>query len=113
MNCCTVTKQPCPPAVGNNRHRLPTRRDLNKRHPPSSYVTEVNALGAARSEWQRIQRGLAEFELTLGRADISPETPVTAQGYKPEINATPWIIDEVTHNFTARGYTCSIRMERR
>jgi len=99
--------------VGNNRHRLPTRRDLNKRHPPSSYVTEVNALGAARSEWQRIQRGLAEFELTLGRADISPETPVTAQGYKPEINATPWIIDEVTHNFTARGYTCSIRMERR
>ena len=35
-----------------------------------TYATEDGALAAARAEWQRIQRGLAEFELTLalGRA---------------------------------------------
>lgn len=57
-------------------------------HP--TYATEDDALAAARAEWQRIQRGLAEFELTLalGRADILPESPLTISGYKPQIDAT-------------------------
>ncbi|MDQ7734655.1 phage late control D family protein, partial [Halomonas sp. SpR1] len=78
-----------------------------------TYASEAHAIEEASAELKRLQRKHSELTLDLaeGRADIYPETPVTAEGYKPEIDATPWIIDEVTHNFTERGYTCSIRME--
>ena len=80
-----------------------------------TYASEAHAIEEASAELKRLQRKHSELTLELaeGRADIYPETPVTAQGYKPEIDATPWIIDEVTHNFSERGYTCSIRMETR
>lgn len=109
---CLILCKPTPTKFVRDRLHRPTPR-LPNHHALELLNGHKAALAAARSEWQRIQRSLAEFELTLGRADISPEPPVTAQGYKPEIDATPWIIDEVTHNFTERGYTCSIRMERR
>ena len=46
-----------------------------------TYATEDNALATARAEWQRMQRGLAESELTLaiGRADLLPD-PAYANG---------------------------------
>lgn len=74
-----------------------------------------HAIEEASAELKRLQSKHSELtlELAKGRADIYPETPVIAQGYKTEIDATPWIIDEATHNFTVRGYTCSIRMETR
>jgi hypothetical protein len=80
-----------------------------------TYATEGDAIQAASAELKRLQRKHAEFTLELaeGRADIYPETPVIAEGYKPEIDATPWIIDEVTHQFTNSGYTCEIKMQTR
>lgn len=76
-------------------------------------ATEDDALAAARSEWQRIQRGLAEFELTLarGRADILPESPLTLNGYKPQIDATAWVVSEVTHSLNDGGFGTQIRCE--
>lgn len=80
-----------------------------------TYASEAHALEEATAELTRLQRKHAELTLEMaeGRADIYPETPVATQGFKEQIDATQWIIDEITHNFTERGYTCSIRMETR
>lgn len=78
-----------------------------------TYATEADALAAARAEWQRIQRGLAEFELTLalGRADLLPETPLTLAGYKPQIDAIEWLVSEVTHSLNDGGFGTQVKCE--
>lgn len=78
-----------------------------------TYASEADALDAARAEWRRIQRGLAEFELTLahGRADVLPESPLQVSGFKPEIDATPWLVTEVEHTLDDNGYGTLARCE--
>lgn len=78
-----------------------------------TYASESDALTAARAEWRRIQRGGGEFELTLahGRADILPESPLTVNGFKPEIDATPWLVTEVEHSLGDSGFGTRIRCE--
>ncbi|MGM0855591.1 MAG: hypothetical protein ACQEW0_00730 [Pseudomonadota bacterium] len=44
-----------------------------------TYSTEADALDAAYAGWQRIQRGVAEFELTLA-ARLIPVATITTQG---------------------------------
>ena len=79
------------------------------------YATEASALAGARAAFARIRRGLAEFSLTLatGRPDLYPETPVTVQGFKAEIDAESWLIVEVAHRLGDSGYTCSLKLEAR
>lgn len=100
---------------GAERKTILAGSDDNAKQLRPTYATEEDALAAARAEWQRIQRGLAEFELTLalGRADILPESPLTLSGYKPQIDAIAWLVAEATHYLNDGGYTCSIRMETR
>lgn len=88
-------------ATGNAKRLRPT------------YENRERATEEATAEWQRIQRGLAEFSLTLaeGRADLYPETPVTLTGWKPEIDATPWLITQITHDLSDSGYTSEVEME--
>ncbi|EWH02049.1 phage late control D family protein [Halomonas sp. BC04] len=78
-----------------------------------TYASEEDALAAAQAEWQRIQRGLAEFSLELAEGDplLMPETPVRLRGWKKEVDATPWIITEVTHEMSGSGFTSSVQME--
>ncbi|EPC02422.1 late control protein D [Litchfieldella anticariensis FP35 = DSM 16096] len=78
-----------------------------------TYASEADALDAAQAEWQRLQRGLAEFELTLayGRPDIVPESPLTLSGWKPDIDATPWLVTEVQHSLNDSGFGTRIRCE--
>lgn len=85
----------------------------NAKQLRSTYATEADALAAARAEWQRIQRGLAEFELklALGRADIMPETPLTLAGFKPQIDATEWLVSEVTHSLSDGGFGTQVKCE--
>lgn len=77
------------------------------------YATETGALSGARGAMKRLLRGAAQFDITLavGRADISPETPVTVQGFKPEIDRESWIIQEVAHTVDSGGYTCALKLE--
>ncbi|XEI33352.1 phage late control D family protein [Aeromonas veronii] len=46
------------------------------------YANKTNALRAARAEWDRLQRGVAEFEITLatGRPELYPEQPTAVRG---------------------------------
>lgn len=77
------------------------------------YANRTNATRAAKAEWQRIQRGMAEFSLTLaqGRADLFPEVPVTVQGFKPEIDSTGWIVTRVTHTLSNDGFRTELDLE--
>ena len=98
---------------GAERHTVLAGTEENAKQLRPTYATEDDALAAARAEWQRIQRGLAEFELTLalGRADLLPETPLTLAGFKPQIDATAWLVSEVTHSLNDGGFGTVVKCE--
>ena len=78
-------------------------------------VTNPFGWSGARGAFKKIQRGVAEFSITLavGRPDLYPETPAVVQGFKPEIDAEAWLITEVSHKLDSGGYTASIQFEAR
>ncbi|MGK6329147.1 phage late control D family protein [Erwinia sp. DT-104] len=77
------------------------------------YATKTAAMRAAKAKWDKLQRGVAEFSLTLaiGRADLFPETPVRVSGFKAVIDAQPWLISKVTHSLSDSGYTTALEFE--
>lgn len=77
------------------------------------YATKATAMRAAKAKWDKLQRGVAEFSLTLamGRADLFPETPVRVSGFKAVIDVQPWIISKVTHSLNGSGYTTALEFE--
>ena len=98
---------------GAERKTVLAGTDDNAKQLRPTYATEDDALAAARAEWQRIQRGLAEFELTLalGRADVMPEIPLTLTGFKPQIDLARWIVYEVTHELNDGGFSTKMNCE--
>lgn len=77
------------------------------------YESEQSALRGARAAFRRLLRGAAQFSLTLaaGRPDLTPETPVSVAGFKPEIDSQQWLIKEISHRLDSGGYTCQIQLE--
>lgn len=77
------------------------------------YATKAAAMRAAQAKWSKLQRGVAEFSLTLamGRADLFPETPVKVSGFKSVIDNQPWIISKVTHSLSGSGFTTALEFE--
>ncbi|WP_250870422.1 phage late control D family protein [Hafnia paralvei] len=77
------------------------------------YPTKAQAMRAAQSKWDKIQRGVAEFSINLamGRADLYPETPVTVKGFKAVIDQQAWTITKVTHTLGDGGYTTALELE--
>ncbi|MCW4148544.1 phage late control D family protein [Halomonas sp. 18H] len=98
---------------GAERQTVLAGSDDNAKQLRPTYATEADALDAARAEWQRIQRVVAEFELTLarGNARLTPEATVTTQGYKPEIDEIEWLATEVVHSLNERGFGTQMRCE--
>lgn len=87
----------------------------NEKRLKDTYGSEAAALAAARAEMQRVARGKATMELTLalGRPDLMPQTPVTLKGFKPQINATPWLVKKITHDLSDNGFTSKLELETR
>lgn len=77
------------------------------------YASEADARRAAIAERDRLQRAPASLDLnlSLGRPDAMPEAPVSVLGFKPEIDATAWIIAEVTHRLDAGGLVSALKLE--
>lgn len=69
------------------------------------YANKTNALRAARTEWRRLQRGMASFQIDLARGlpELFPETPVSVSGFKPQIDSTSWIVIRVTNTLDGDG----------
>lgn len=79
-----------------------------------TYSDRSSALRAARSEWNRVQRGSATLTYTLakGRADLIPELTYTLQGIKSDIDAIIWYGGNVQHSLSAdSGYTIILNLE--
>jgi phage protein D len=68
------------------------------------YASKSNALRAARSEYRRLLRGIVTFEYALarGRPDFYPEMHARVRGFKPEIDATDWIVVRAEHVLDAQ-----------
>lgn len=77
------------------------------------YATKAQAMRAAQAKWDKLQRGVAEFSISLaiGRADLFPETPIAVKGFKRVIDEQSWIISRVVHNLNGNGYTTSLELE--
>ncbi|HHK9764360.1 TPA: phage late control D family protein, partial [Klebsiella quasipneumoniae subsp. similipneumoniae] len=77
------------------------------------YASKAQAMRAAQAKWDKLQRGVAEFSITLaiGRADLYPETPVRVMGFKRVIDEQSWLISKVTHSLNGNGYTTSLELE--
>ncbi|WP_218182779.1 phage late control D family protein [Pseudomonas gingeri] len=79
-----------------------------------TYSDRQSALRAARSEFNRLQRGSAtlSYTLALGRPDLIPELTYTLLGVKPEIDDIIWYGGNVQHSLSAdSGYTLSLELE--
>lgn len=77
------------------------------------YATKAQAMRAAQAKWDKIQRGVAEFSITLatGRADLFPETPVAVKGFKRVIDEQAWVISRVVHSLNGGGFTTGLELE--
>ncbi|HHT8227531.1 TPA: phage late control D family protein [Citrobacter braakii] len=77
------------------------------------YATKAQAMRAAQAKWDKIQRGVAEFSITLatGRADLFPETPMAVKGFKRVIDEQAWIISRVVHSLNGSGFTTGLELE--
>ncbi|AQT63937.1 hypothetical protein B0W01_08435 [Serratia marcescens] len=82
-------------------------------HIPKVFRDKVSAMRAAEAVFKRIQKGVARFtvNLAVGRPDLFPERPIQVRGFKNVIDDQRWVIDKVTHNLSAAGYTCSLDLE--
>ncbi|MCA7953342.1 phage late control D family protein [Burkholderia seminalis] len=79
-----------------------------------TYANKANATRAAKAEWEKLQRGVAEFSivLALGRPELMTELPVTVRGYKRVIDDCNWIIARVTHSIDGNGgFTSDLDLE--
>ena len=98
---------------GGNHHRVNASDKEGAKVLQRTYATEAEAkraAGAARTRAARQPRSL-DMTLAFSRADLFPECTVTTSGYKPEIDATRWLIAEVTHDMPDRGFITALKLE--
>lgn len=78
-----------------------------------TFKTERAARRAAAAKWAELQRGAAEFSITLarGREDLYPELHANVSGFKPLIDAADWVINRVTHTIDDNGYMTGLELE--
>lgn len=79
-----------------------------------TYANRSNAQRAAKTQWERLQRGVASFSLQLaeGRADLYTEMPVKVSGFKQPIDDAEWTITTLTHTVSPdNGFTTSLELE--
>lgn len=77
------------------------------------YASKAQAIRAAQAKWDKLQRGVAEFSISLaaGREDIYPEMPVKVSGFKRVIDEQAWLISRVTHSLNINGFTTGVELE--
>lgn len=78
-----------------------------------TYKTERAARRAAAAKWNALQRGAAEFNITLarGRADLFPDLHANVSGFKPTIDAADWVIKQVNNTIDDNGFITGLELE--
>jgi hypothetical protein len=87
--------------------------NTNMKVLPEVYPTQAEAQAAAQAEFNRTQRSQATMSYTLaqGIAELFPELPVNVSGFKPEIDATDWLVKRVRHELSDSGFTSELDLE--
>lgn len=99
---------------GKRKEVIAGKKTRNMKTLKETYASEQDALAAAKSEMQRLERGGATFNLSLaiGRPDITAQSPIRVVGFKPEIDGQDWLVKEVTHRMDGgSGWTSQVQME--
>ena len=81
---------------------------------PKQFTTEELAQAAAEAEYKNIRRlrnGVIRLTLCLGNPKITPEMNIKLEGFKEEISAGKWIVDEVKHTCSAKGMITDLILE--
>lgn len=78
-----------------------------------TYQSPKTAATGACAAYKKLKRGAMEFDISLavGRPDIAPESPVTLQGFKPEIDAEKWVGKETVHTLDGNGLTTAVKLQ--
>ena len=78
-----------------------------------TYQSPKTAATGARAAYKKLKRGAMEFDIALaiGRPDVAPESPVTLQGFKPEIDAEKWVGKETVHTLDGNGLTTAVKLQ--
>lgn len=79
------------------------------------FHNEADAKDAAEAEDKRVKRAGASFELTLGYGDASlyPEQKGKVSGFKASIDATDWLVAEVSHSLDGSGgFRTKLKLEK-
>ena len=100
---------------GRRKSVVAGKKDGSLKTLKETYASEQDALAAARAERQRLERGMATFELALavGRPEITAQSPIKVTGWKEEIDGEDWLVKEVTHTLNeSNGWTSKAQMER-
>lgn len=100
---------------GKRKTVVAGKKTGNVKSLKETYASEKDALDAARAERQRLERGMATFELALamGRPEITAQSPIKVSGWKEDIDGDDWLVKEVTHTLNdGNGWTTKAQMER-
>lgn len=100
---------------GKRKTVVAGKKTGNVKSLKETYASEKDALDAARAERQRLERGMATFELALamGRPEITAQSPIKVSGWKEDIDGDDWLVKEVTHTLNdGSGWTTKAQMER-
>lgn len=79
----------------------------------ATFPNEQEAQSAAQAELGRLNRGEAEFSITLatGKPEVGPEYRMSVEGLKKNINERQWVISRTSHSLSDSGLTTSIDAE--
>ncbi len=78
-----------------------------------TYKSKQAAKKAVKRALSKVERGTANLSITLaeGNAEIFPEIPIKAKGFKKEIDDTDWIVKNVRHTINGNGFTTALELE--
>ncbi|WP_110678798.1 contractile injection system protein, VgrG/Pvc8 family [Salinicola sp. RZ23] len=101
--------------AGAERQAIQVGSEAKPKTLRDTYASAADARHAAEAEWRRLQRGQASLDLTLahGRADLSPETPLTLRGFKAGIDERAWLVTQTTESLNDNGYLTQLSCELR
>ncbi|WP_192457692.1 phage late control D family protein [Musicola keenii] len=109
----TATKKKKEPASSAREGGYLVGTDGNVFVMRKTFKTERAARIAADAHWRKLQRGAAEFNMTLarGRADLYPELHARMSGFKLAIDTADWVITRCMHEIGSSGFTTSLEFE--
>lgn len=100
--------------AGATRHQVVEGSAENAKRLGRTYASEASARRAAKAHRGKADRKGSTFSLQLaeGSPELFPGRPVTASGWKPEINDTAWFVTSARHTLdSAGGLATSMELE--